>query len=135
MFRWLGDGTEEVYYDQISSVGYDGRRLRIRMADGGSVNVVTSDEATEVVDEIEERLREYKSKSAVDGVEGQKETHASTERRGRDEGTEETEQNDEGEVSDGEEVEDTFDDAEDIEEVLSGDGDDTDDRENGDETR
>jgi hypothetical protein len=134
----VGDGTEEVYYDQISSVGYDGRRLRIRTADGGSVNVVTSDEATEVVGEIEEHLREYKSKSAVDGVEGQEETHASTERKTRHEGTEETEQNNEGDVSDGEDVDDTFDDAEDIEEVLSGDsgsGDDTDDRENGDETR
>jgi len=131
----VGDGTEDVYYDQISSVGYDGRRLRIRTADGGSVNVVTSDEATEIVDEIEERLREYKAKSAVDGAEGQEETPASTERRNRDEGTEETEQNDEGEVSEGGDMDDTFEDTEDIEEVLSGNGDDTDDQENGDETR
>ena len=131
----VSNGTEEVYYDQISSVGYDGRRLRIRTADGGSVNVVTSEEATEVVDEIEERLRKYKAKSAVGGVEGQEEVQTATERMDRDEGVEETEQNDEGDVSDGRDMEDTFDDADDIEEVLSGDGDDTDDQENGDETR
>ncbi len=58
----IGEGTEEVYYDQISSVGYDGRRLRIRTADGEAVNVVTSGKPTDAVDEIDERLREYKER-------------------------------------------------------------------------
>jgi hypothetical protein len=58
----VGEGTEEVYYDRISSVGYDGRRLRIRTADGEPVNVVTSEKPGELLKEVRENLRAYKDR-------------------------------------------------------------------------
>lgn len=58
----VGEETEEVYYDRISSVGYDGRRLRIRTADGEPVKVVTSEKPAELLKEVRENLRAYKDR-------------------------------------------------------------------------
>jgi len=60
----MSDNTKELYYDQISSVDYGGERLRIRSADGGTVSVVTSEKPVELMEEIDERIQEYKARHA-----------------------------------------------------------------------
>lgn len=62
----ISDSTKEIYYDQISSVDYGGERLRIGSADGGTVKVVTSEKPVELIEEVDERVQEYKTRYAAE---------------------------------------------------------------------
>ncbi|MDZ7688444.1 MAG: hypothetical protein U5J64_06955 [Halobacteriales archaeon] len=117
----MGDGTEEVYYDRISSVGYDGRRLRIRTADGEPVNVVTSEKPSRLLDEAQDRLRDYKTGNTEAGRDLQETTNTDA-TPDADDYTEGGGDGDEA-VFDGDD--DVFRGAEDAKDLLSGDRDDT----------
>lgn len=56
----IAGSTKHLYYDQLSSVDYDEPYFEIRMAGGEVVKVVTEEEPSEVLDEIEENLGRYK---------------------------------------------------------------------------
>lgn len=67
----ISNSTKELYYDQVASVDYESPFLKIRMSDGQVVKIVTSGKPVEVIDEIEDRLRRYKtSGSREDSGEG-----------------------------------------------------------------
>lgn len=56
------DSTKEIYYDQMVSVDHEEPRVRLGKADGEVVRIVTSEKPVELLEEIEERIREYKKK-------------------------------------------------------------------------
>ncbi len=57
----LSESTKQMYYDQLASVDYEKPYFEVRMADGEVVNIVTNEKPEELLDEIENKLREYKS--------------------------------------------------------------------------
>lgn len=56
----LEDDTEEIYYDQISSVTYSEPDLRIITSDGGEFVIPSTREPDDVLEDLQSRLREYK---------------------------------------------------------------------------
>jgi hypothetical protein len=94
----MSDSTKELYYDQVASVDYEAPYLKIRMSDGQVVRIVTSGKPVEVMEEIEEHLRRYKTSS---------ETESSTEEgtvrdEGYAKGSEDNEKSKENETGTGE---------------------------------
>jgi len=53
--------TKHLYYDQLSSVDYDEPYFEVRMAGGDVIRVVTDEEPSEVLEEIETNLKRYKT--------------------------------------------------------------------------
>ena len=63
----ISDSTKELYYDQVASVDYEAPYLKVRMSDGQVVKIVTSGKPVEAIEEIEDRLRRYKTSSERGG--------------------------------------------------------------------
>lgn len=78
----ISDSTKELYYDQVASVDYEEPFLKIRMSDGQVVKIVTSGKPVEVIDEIEDHLRRYKT--SEERTEGRRRRDMGEEKRGED---------------------------------------------------
>ncbi len=56
----IGDGTKELYYDQVASVDYDEPFVKIRMSDGEEIRIVSSGKPEELLDGVQRKVQEYK---------------------------------------------------------------------------
>jgi hypothetical protein len=54
------DGTRELFYDQIASVSYQNEELVIRTSDGDSLTYPTTQEPTDALHDLQEKVREHK---------------------------------------------------------------------------
>lgn len=57
----LDDDTQELYYDQISSVSYSRPNLEIATSDGGTLQFKSTRSPDDALNDLQNRLREYKS--------------------------------------------------------------------------
>jgi type II secretory pathway pseudopilin PulG len=60
----LADESQEIYYDQISSISYSGGGLEIGTSDGGTLRYPTTRKPQDALNDLQSRVREYKQQSA-----------------------------------------------------------------------
>lgn len=59
----LADESQEIYYDQISSISYTGGQLEIRTSDGGTLRYPTTRKPRDALNDLQGRVRDYKQRS------------------------------------------------------------------------
>lgn len=57
----IDDTTEEVYYDQVTSVQYEDGALQIATSDGETMSYPSTREPTDALADLQNRVREYKT--------------------------------------------------------------------------
>jgi len=58
---YIGESTQEFYYDQIGSVNYDEPHLQLKTSDGELLQFASSRRPDDALYELQERIREHKS--------------------------------------------------------------------------
>jgi hypothetical protein len=60
----IGKSTEEIYFDNIASVNYEGGKFWVNRVDGQGESWPSEREPDDALDDIQNRVREYKRSAA-----------------------------------------------------------------------